>query len=88
MIIFGSDGETFINCDNVRYYKIAQAPEGCVLRAYMTRGESVLIARGPKIYLVNVMEKIAEAINEGKAFYKIGDSIDNAFQKYSFEGKE
>lgn len=71
MIISSQDQEIFINSHAVRYYKIVKTHDQHVLNAYMTRGESVTMARGPKDTLVNLMRSISEAANNGDAYYEI-----------------
>lgn len=71
MIIFAED-KTFINSHAVRYYKIVGSSNGFVLRAYMTRGESVLVSSAAtEKELVETMKNISDAINNGEAYYEI-----------------
>ena len=61
-MILRCDDDTFINTDNVLYYKIVEVPgkpTECVLRAYFVSG-SVLITKGARQYLLNAIEEIAK----------------------------
>ncbi len=71
MIISLQDQDIFINSYVVRYYKIVKTTDRYVLNAYMTRGESVTMARAPKNTLVDIMRSISEAANKGDAYYEI-----------------
>ncbi len=60
MTILTDSKDTAINSDNVLYYKIVEVPDGCVLRAYFSKEESVLVAKGARQYLLNLIRDIAE----------------------------
>ena len=62
----------FINTENVTSYVIKKVPctNDCVLRAMFTNGGALLIAKGARQYLVNLMEKIAKSKSD---YMEIGE---------------
>ena len=60
MIILTDSKDIAINSNNVLYYKIVEVPDGCVLRAYFGKEESVLVAKGAKEYLRQLIQGIAQ----------------------------
>lgn len=60
MIIFTDSKDIAVNSDKVLYYKIVDVPDECVLRAYFGKDESVLLTKGARQYLLNLIGDIAE----------------------------
>lgn len=59
MIILNTDKTHAINTDNVTYYKVCDAAGDYALRAFFGT-ESVLVAKGARQYVLNLISDIAE----------------------------
>ena len=59
MIILSSDQTHAVNTDKVCYYKVCEAGNDYALRAYF-ENESVLLTKGARQYLLNLIRDIAE----------------------------
>ena len=59
MVILSSDKSHAVNTAQVCYYKVCEAGTDYALRAYFEK-DSVLLAKGARRYLLNLIEEIAQ----------------------------
>ena len=59
MVILSSDKSHAVNTAQVCYYKVCEAGTDYALRAYFEK-ESVLLTKGARQYLLNLISDIAE----------------------------